>query len=88
MDDETDIYKYHLLIYSLKLDLNIILTHMRASTTTLLERTVLKSILPVVESLDEWTSPILLLGRIVAVTYEHKEVKERKPKCIKCGAIF
>lgn len=60
----------------------------RPSRTQIMEKALLKAILPFVASPQEHKSPFLLLGRISAVSFNHKSSKEKKPKCTVCGAVY
>lgn len=49
-----------------------------------LERTLLKSVLPVLALNNEWSKWTVMLGRISAISFEERMTKEKKPRCIVC----
>ena len=59
--------------------------------TALLERSLLRSILPFINTHDQWATPLRWLGRIIAVAHhcdDHISAKEKKPKCVGCGQTY
>jgi hypothetical protein len=53
-----------------------------------LERTLLKSLLPSIITNTDWQKWINLLGRATSVTFEKRQTKEKKPKCIVCAQPY
>lgn len=62
------------------------LQHSKA--TKLIERTLLKSVLPVLALNNEWSKWTVILGRISAICFEKRQTKEKKPKCIVCDRQY
>lgn len=60
----------------------------RVSRVALMEKAVLKGLLPLVAAGQDSKSPLLMLGRVSAVCFSHKTAKERKPKCTVCGTVY
>lgn len=49
-----------------------------------IDRTLLKSVLPVLALNNEWSKWTVMLGRISAISFEERMTKEKRPKCIVC----
>ena len=65
--------------------------HKKQSKTALLERSLLRSILPFINTHDQWATPLRWLGRIIAVAHhaqDHTSQKEKKPRCVGCGRPY
>ena len=55
-----------------------------SKTSRLIERALLRSVLPVLALSNEWSKWAVMLGRISAISFEKRQTKEKKPKCIVC----
>ena len=55
----------------------------------IMEKNLLKSILPYIGKAEGWTNPLYHLGKVTTISYEHRPAtKEKKPKCILCGSLY